>query len=168
MYDPKIGRFMQIDPLGDLNESWSSYSFVNNNPILLNDPLGLANDSTPAAGDPNHQVDVIVSGCHPCNSPGGPINTAAATAAFPLAMGGSALVDALIGVGVAVGDGLAAVGTGTVAIPATIGFLVVAPGVIWEHYYPTPGISNLPRGINVENPHPLTPCRHRDLNTSWS
>jgi RHS repeat-associated protein len=46
MYDPQIGRFWQIDPLADLNESYSPYSFANDNPILLNDPLGLANDTT--------------------------------------------------------------------------------------------------------------------------
>jgi len=45
-YDPQIGRFWQIDPLADINESYSPYSFANDNPILLNDPLGLANDTT--------------------------------------------------------------------------------------------------------------------------
>jgi RHS repeat-associated protein len=44
-YDPQLGRFWQIDPLGDINESYSPYSFANDNPILLNDPLGLPNDS---------------------------------------------------------------------------------------------------------------------------
>jgi RHS repeat-associated protein len=46
MYDPQLGRFWQIDPLGDINESYSPYSFANNNPILLNDPIGLLSDST--------------------------------------------------------------------------------------------------------------------------
>jgi len=27
MYDAQIGRFWQIDPLGELAEDWSSYSF---------------------------------------------------------------------------------------------------------------------------------------------
>lgn len=40
-YDPQIGRFWQIDPLADINEAWSPYSFVNDNPISFNDPLGL-------------------------------------------------------------------------------------------------------------------------------
>ena len=40
-YDPQLGRFWQIDPLGEINEGWSPYSFANDNPILLNDPLGL-------------------------------------------------------------------------------------------------------------------------------
>jgi RHS repeat-associated protein len=44
-YDPQLGRFWQIDPLGSLFSDWSPYVFANDNPILLNDPLGLADDS---------------------------------------------------------------------------------------------------------------------------
>ncbi len=40
-YDPQIGRFHQIDALADANPSWSTYSFVQNNPIAFIDPLGL-------------------------------------------------------------------------------------------------------------------------------
>ena len=40
-YDPQIGRWNQIDDLYDENPSWSGYSFVQNNPLLFNDPLGL-------------------------------------------------------------------------------------------------------------------------------
>jgi RHS repeat-associated protein len=40
-YDPQIGRFHQIDPLYEFAFDWSGYTFVQNNPILFNDPLGL-------------------------------------------------------------------------------------------------------------------------------
>ena len=45
-YDPQIGRFWQQDPYALINDSSSPYVFADNNPILLNDPLGLLSDST--------------------------------------------------------------------------------------------------------------------------
>jgi RHS repeat-associated protein len=39
-YDPTIGRFMQIDPLTELQESQSVYQYGWNNPILRSDPNG--------------------------------------------------------------------------------------------------------------------------------
>jgi RHS repeat-associated protein len=39
--DPQIGRFHQIDPLGETSENWSPYSFVQNNPLFYSDPWGL-------------------------------------------------------------------------------------------------------------------------------
>jgi RHS repeat-associated protein len=40
-YDPQLGRFHQLDKLGEISDSWSPYVFASNNPILRNDPLGL-------------------------------------------------------------------------------------------------------------------------------
>jgi uncharacterized protein (TIGR02594 family) len=68
-YDPQIGRFHQIDPLTEVSDNWSPYSFVQNNPILYNDPLGLdtlkanADGSLPntrADGSKLQDVDVIL------------------------------------------------------------------------------------------------------------
>jgi RHS repeat-associated protein len=44
-YDPQIGRFHQIDELTEFDLDWSPYSYAHNNPILLNDPLGLTADT---------------------------------------------------------------------------------------------------------------------------
>ncbi len=46
MYDPQIGRFHQIDALADVSNNYSPYSFGSDNPILRNDPLGLADTIT--------------------------------------------------------------------------------------------------------------------------
>lgn len=40
MYDPQIGRFNQIDPAVAAYTSISSYTYVNNNPIIYIDPTG--------------------------------------------------------------------------------------------------------------------------------
>jgi RHS repeat-associated protein len=45
-YDPQIGRFHQIDELAEFDFDWSPYVYAHNNPILINDPLGLAADTT--------------------------------------------------------------------------------------------------------------------------
>ncbi|MCU0391521.1 MAG: RHS repeat-associated core domain-containing protein [Thermoflexibacter sp.] len=41
-YDPQLGRFHQIDPLADLFTGINPYQFGYNNPVLFNDPTGLA------------------------------------------------------------------------------------------------------------------------------
>jgi RHS repeat-associated protein len=81
-YDPQIGRFHQIDPLAEINEDWSPYSFANDNPIDLADPLGLANDSTPTNVTPpppkkdpdptllpSVTVTHVKNGCKTCGAP---------------------------------------------------------------------------------------------------
>ena len=41
LYDPQIGRFWQVDEFSEIAEEWSPFVFGYNNPISLNDPLGL-------------------------------------------------------------------------------------------------------------------------------
>jgi len=67
-YDPQLGRFWQLDPLTEVAESISPYAFASDNPILLNDPLGLADDSASSASSlpagPPHV-------CNACSLPKG-------------------------------------------------------------------------------------------------
>jgi RHS repeat-associated protein len=53
-YDPALGRYTQSDPLGLQGGAMSTYSYVNANPLQLQDPLGLripgGIDLTPAQG----------------------------------------------------------------------------------------------------------------------
>jgi RHS repeat-associated protein len=46
LYDPQLVIFRQIDPLAEINEDQSTYSYAQNNPVLYNDPLGLLSDSS--------------------------------------------------------------------------------------------------------------------------
>jgi RHS repeat-associated protein len=41
MYDPRVGRFLSLDPRIKDYPAWSSYVFVRNNPILRIDPTGM-------------------------------------------------------------------------------------------------------------------------------
>lgn len=41
MYDPAIARWHVLDPLAEKYESWSTYQYVRNNPILRIDPNGM-------------------------------------------------------------------------------------------------------------------------------
>ncbi len=47
VYDPRVGRFLSVDPLADAIPAWSPYNYVLNNPVKLIDPDGRA----PSDGD---------------------------------------------------------------------------------------------------------------------
>ncbi|HEU5476185.1 MAG TPA: polymorphic toxin-type HINT domain-containing protein [Actinophytocola sp.] len=52
-YDPATGRFLSVDPLLDLAspQSWTGYSYANNNPTTFSDPAGLFCDACEYTGD---------------------------------------------------------------------------------------------------------------------
>jgi RHS repeat-associated protein len=49
-YDPQLGRFLQIDELAEGAWEWTPYQFALDNPIRLNDPLGLEAEEAIADG----------------------------------------------------------------------------------------------------------------------
>ncbi|WP_177217513.1 RHS repeat domain-containing protein [Thermoflexibacter ruber] len=53
-YDPQLGRFHQIDPLADLFTGINPYQFGYNNPVMFNDPTGLASP-TPSPAPPKKE-----------------------------------------------------------------------------------------------------------------
>ncbi len=63
LYDPIIGRFMQVDPLATDYPGWSPYNYVMGNPLSLIDPTGesvicaLKKDCEQAASDINELHD---------------------------------------------------------------------------------------------------------------
>jgi RHS repeat-associated protein len=64
-YDPQLGRFWQIDPIGEATADWSPYLYAANNPIFFNDPMGL---DTAHYGDPV-VVTATKKDCKTCNAP---------------------------------------------------------------------------------------------------
>jgi RHS repeat-associated protein len=66
-FDPQLGVFHQSDPLADITEDYSPYSFALDNPISYNDAWGLAPSDTTAkpapAASPNtdHPQEAIVT-----------------------------------------------------------------------------------------------------------
>ncbi|MEW8659632.1 MAG: RHS repeat-associated core domain-containing protein, partial [Candidatus Thiodiazotropha endolucinida] len=53
-YDPDNGRYLEPDPLGNL-DGMNRYAYVGNRPLERTDPLGLFKVSTSLGGDPVHE-----------------------------------------------------------------------------------------------------------------
>jgi RHS repeat-associated protein len=66
MYDAQLGRFHQVDAYSDIFLENSPYTFASNNPILVNDPLGLA-DSTDKKGNVWHELNEVTVKSTPKN-----------------------------------------------------------------------------------------------------
>jgi RHS repeat-associated protein len=70
MYDPQIGRFWQIDPIGEATGDWSPYAYASDNPIYFNDPTGLTDSPrtlppvtvTPGQNDPPKIAKIVPGG----------------------------------------------------------------------------------------------------------
>jgi len=84
-YDPQIGRFGQIDQLAEVAKNISPYVFANNNPIFLNDPLGLKADT-----NFGHIPDIVIKAPSKNNSVGQP---GTFESAIPIWGSGRAAVD---------------------------------------------------------------------------
>ncbi len=50
MYDNQIGRWLVIDPMSEISQSWSVYSYVEDNPIIFIDPDGQRTFFAPGLG----------------------------------------------------------------------------------------------------------------------
>lgn len=50
-YDPIIGRFNGVDPLAEMTDEISVYAYADNNPVMMNDPLGAAANKDWHQGD---------------------------------------------------------------------------------------------------------------------
>jgi hypothetical protein len=63
LYDPKLGRFLQVDPLQtDLfnAQRWNSYSYGLNNPLRYTDPTGFDGDDEGAPALPGAPLDPML------------------------------------------------------------------------------------------------------------
>jgi hypothetical protein len=57
MYNPQLGRFMQIDPIG-YGDGMNLYGYVGGDPVNLRDSMGLS-------GAENPEPPIVVEGCRP-------------------------------------------------------------------------------------------------------
>jgi RHS repeat-associated protein len=59
-YDPDTGRFISVDPVFDLSDpqSWNGYTYADNNPATLSDPMGLcSSDACSEYNRKHHRKD---------------------------------------------------------------------------------------------------------------
>jgi len=167
MYDCQLGRFWQIDPDADGTEDFSPYSFANDNPILLNDPMG---------SDTAHYGDAAYVSAAMKSTPSGP-DVAAAAGPAPTSVADpiqatSSTEDVSIGnessgsqssfglTLVALGEGTAEVTViGLESIPIVIGGAVGYGIMKWAWpKSPIPPPTNVPTGdISIGVPRPYIP-----------
>jgi RHS repeat-associated protein len=68
IYDPKLGRFLQTDPIVSTpasGQSWNPYSYVHNSPLNFTDPSGFVDVPALDGYDTDPDVQrIIATGCH--------------------------------------------------------------------------------------------------------
>ena len=77
MYQPDIGRFSSVDPLTDLQEDYTPYHYVYNNPLSFTDPTGMfpfdekekSYDSEALLSAKAQSTDGKITACDDCPDP---------------------------------------------------------------------------------------------------
>ncbi|MFH1715828.1 MAG: RHS repeat-associated core domain-containing protein [Planctomycetota bacterium] len=64
-YNPYIGRFLQIDPVG-YEAGMNLYTYCGNNPVRFVDPSGLEPEPCPICGNPEGSCSDLYIGSDPC------------------------------------------------------------------------------------------------------
>jgi uncharacterized protein RhaS with RHS repeats len=59
MYDPTVGRFITLDPIGFEGPDANTYRYVGNSPTNATDPTGLAPPTNPAAEAAKEKEEII-------------------------------------------------------------------------------------------------------------
>jgi len=60
-YDPRMARFLSVDPLAGEMPEWGSYTYTFNNPLKYTDPTGMRPEDPPDGGDAKNKLEYMVN-----------------------------------------------------------------------------------------------------------
>src|SRR6056297_1720336 len=60
-YDPRMARFLGVDPLAGEMPEWGSYTYTFNNPLKYIDPTGMGPEDPPDGGDDKNKLQYMVN-----------------------------------------------------------------------------------------------------------